>query len=443
MSNNILHHISDSAGFVVFNPGGTDWPEDVTNVQSALEKIGAWARTDPGLPIASEDVSGIAAIATEEEITAGTDDTKMVTAKKLKFALTHPEATETQLGWTQYATDAEALSGTLDTRSITAAKLAYVFDNRTATESLAGALKVASQMQAEAGASDSVMMTPLKTKQAIAALTTVYGSATESAQGIVQLATVAQAQAGNIREGFAISPYTLSRCMGTENTSGVFKVAKTSQMLSLDDDTVVVTPAKLGQMLANSTNFGVVKLSSTVTQQANTALAANAAVLPTSGGAMTGDINWTTHARGLHWNMNTDHASIIFHNTGDSDPDSRLEFTVGDNNTEKFTWVGGPAGRIMELNDGGLYVNGGRRISASAGDFSHWVNVRGSGVLAHSLRAVAFARYTVWTGYGQSDSYGRFVTDLQNWNYDAYLDTCGGRVLQYYINGTWYNCQWG
>ncbi|UQJ95036.1 short tail fibers protein [Klebsiella phage CPRSA] len=60
MSNNTINHVSDKSIYVTFDPTGTDWPDTITNVQDALEKIGSWARTDTGLPIATTSVRGIA-----------------------------------------------------------------------------------------------------------------------------------------------------------------------------------------------------------------------------------------------------------------------------------------------------------------------------------------------------------------------------------------------
>jgi len=65
-----------------------------------------------------------------------------------------------------------------------------------------------------------------------------------------------------------------------------------------------------------------------------------------SGDTLTGDINWLTTNRGINWAMNTDSASIRFYNTGDSDPNSRLEFNTGDNGNEYFRWTHNRSGGI-------------------------------------------------------------------------------------------------
>ena len=58
-----------------------------------------------------------------------------------------------------------------------------------------------------------------------------------------------------------------------------------------------------------------------------------------------GTLSWTNvSGEGLEWSKNTDKASIKFYNEGDTDPDCRLQFEIGDNNTEYFTFVLNPSG---------------------------------------------------------------------------------------------------
>jgi predicted heme/steroid binding protein len=63
-----------------------------------------------------------------------------------------------------------------------------------------------------------------------------------------------------------------------------------------------------------------------------------------TGGTMTGNINFTDDAEGIVWVRNTDGGYIRFYNTGDGDPDSRLEFNTSDNNNEYFRWTHSPSG---------------------------------------------------------------------------------------------------
>lgn len=335
--NNIKYHISDSADSVFF--AGSGWPSAVETVADALNEIAPWALTANGLPIASEVIPGIIRIATEAEAAAGTSNDTVITPNLLRIAMETPQATEVTVGNTRYATNTEALALTIDTAAITPAKLGYVFANKAATESTRGTLRISTSAQATSGTDDTTTMTPLKTKQAIEQFSEAWGSATESSDGVVRLATVAEALAGVLRNGYAVSPYTLSRMAGTEASAGLFRVASNAQTLALSDDTVVITPAKLGALNATSTQKGLVRLLNTESTQANTALSANAQVLYRAGGTMAGNITFTENYQGIMWSRNTDVAVISFKNDSDADTNSHLLFAVGDNNNEFFRWA--------------------------------------------------------------------------------------------------------
>lgn len=72
-------------------------------------------------PAASETVAGIAEIATQAEVTTGTDDARIITPLKLATAI--PAASTTAVGRLRIATTAEAQAGALDTVAITPLKL--------------------------------------------------------------------------------------------------------------------------------------------------------------------------------------------------------------------------------------------------------------------------------------------------------------------------------
>lgn len=354
MNNNIKYHISDSADSVFFS--GPDWPSSVETVSDALNEIAPWALTVNGLPIATETVPGIIRIATAAEASAGTSNNTVITPNLLRIAMQTPQATESIVGNTRYATNAEALALSINTAAITPSKLGHVIANKGSTEAARGTIRISTAAQALSGTDDTTAMTPLKTKQAIAHFSEAWGTATESSDGVVRLATVAQALAGVLRDGYAVSPYTLSRMAGTESSAGLFRVATNSQTLALADNTVVITPAKLAVLNATSTQKGLVRLLNTESSQANTALSANAQVLYRAGGTMTGNINFTENNQGILWNRNTDLAAITFKNDSDADTNSYLLFAVGDNNNEYFRWTtraGGVDTTIATLRPGG------------------------------------------------------------------------------------------
>lgn len=283
MSNNTINHVSDASVYVTFDPAGTQWPSTFVNVQQALASIGEWARTDVGLPNAAPGVRGIAAIATEAMIDAGTDNETIVTPALLAYRLQNPHASQTVWGYTRYATDAEAVDVANDLVSLTPRSVDVVFNTRHATEAVWGSAKLSSTAQATAGTDDTTSMTPLKVKQAISALVPVQSNATESAFGLVQLATVAEVRAGTIRDGFAISPYTFIRLNATESDLGIVRLASQGDVNTGTDDTKAVTPLKLSNLKGSGSTFGLVKLSTEVnTGLANTALSAGANVVPSN-----------------------------------------------------------------------------------------------------------------------------------------------------------------
>jgi len=76
---------------------------------------------------ATETVRGTAEVATEAEVTAGTDDARIVTPLKLLQRLTTyiVQATETVFGWAKIATQAQTNTGTDDNTIVTPKKLRF------------------------------------------------------------------------------------------------------------------------------------------------------------------------------------------------------------------------------------------------------------------------------------------------------------------------------
>ena len=111
-------------------------------------------------PQASETMAGMAEIATQSEVNAGTDHKRIVTAKTLKSRLASfvRNATESVKGFVEIATQSEANGSTDDSRAITAKKL----HNRTATETRRGVAEVATQAEVNAGTDNYRIVTPKK-----------------------------------------------------------------------------------------------------------------------------------------------------------------------------------------------------------------------------------------------------------------------------------------
>ena len=293
--NNTYKHISDESKYSTFNPAGTQYPQSVKNVQEAL------ALTSPTSP-ASEQDYGVIKLATMAQVMAGTDDTTAVTPLKLSQRLQHPDATISQKGIIQIATNDQALAGSDTNKAIVSSSLKYVVDwlfaNRLSTEIATGVIKLSTEAAAVAGTDNTTAMTPLRVKQAIAEATKLipsYTTATENVAGLVQLATAGQVQQGTLRAGVAVSPYSLAQLTGNETRRGIVQAATLAQANAGTDQSVYISAAGFKSFNANTNNFGTVKLSDVPGQGgAGTALSTNAQVVRLTGDqTINGNINIT------------------------------------------------------------------------------------------------------------------------------------------------------
>ena len=107
-------------------------------------------------PQATEDVQGIAEIATQAEVDAGTDDERFVTPLKLTAFPATNQATETVAGVAELADQAETDAGTDDLRIVTPLKL----EGRQATEVLTGLMRFATQLEVDTGTETEAAVTP-------------------------------------------------------------------------------------------------------------------------------------------------------------------------------------------------------------------------------------------------------------------------------------------
>ena len=282
--NNTYKHISDESKYSTFNPAGTQYPQTVKNVQEAL------ALTSPTSP-ATEQEYGVIKLATMAQVMAGTDDTTAVTPLKLGQRLQHPDATTSQRGIIQIATNAQAVAGSDTNKAIVSSSLKYVVDwlfaNRLSTEIATGVIKLSTEAAAVAGTDNTTAMTPLRVKQAIAEATKLipsYTTATENVAGLVQLATAGQVQQGTLRAGVAVSPYSLAQLTGNETRRGIVQAATLAQANAGTDQSVYISAAGFKSFNANTTNFGTVKLTDVPGQGgAGAALSTNAQVVRLTG----------------------------------------------------------------------------------------------------------------------------------------------------------------
>lgn len=294
----VIKHSGDQAVNTFFVPAGTQWPATVKDVQSALALIGPWARTDVGLKDASATEKGIAMLATQADVDTGTNNTKIITPQLLEYKLKKPQASETVYGTTRYSNPTERMDATNFTTSLTPKGIHDVLDRRIATEAKTGTMKIATMAVAQAGTDDILAMTAKKVKAAIDALVPIQGTATETAKGVVKIATLQETVDGVSREGTAVSPYSFSKANATENKFGTIKIATAAEMRSTTIDNVAVTPKKLNAMRATGSDWGLTILAANPDpNKVNQALAVNANVVPgwrqVNGMQLTNDITIT------------------------------------------------------------------------------------------------------------------------------------------------------
>ncbi len=157
-------------------------------------------KIDPAIVLATRDyVDGLTARASQVEAEVGTENSKIMTPLRVFQAIAKvvAQATETAFGWAKVATQAQITTGTDDATFLTPKKLR-------------GAQ--ATQVEAEAGTDNSKIMTPLRVFQAIAKVVT---QATETAFGWAKVATQAQVTTGTDDTNF-LTPKKLRDAQATQ-----------------------------------------------------------------------------------------------------------------------------------------------------------------------------------------------------------------------------------
>jgi hypothetical protein len=168
--------------------------DSVVNIQSSTVKQSTLQSIlnlfNNNLPQATEFVKGAARLATQPEVNAGIDDSKIITPLKLSSFIGNqlPIASETNKGIIELATQTETNTGTDDTRAITPLKLA----NRIASETLTGIAEIATQAEVTTGTDDTRFITPLKLRQ------NQFNSATVTSTAINPFTVTLNSIAGNI-----------------------------------------------------------------------------------------------------------------------------------------------------------------------------------------------------------------------------------------------------
>lgn len=291
-TNNITQHISSKAGSVVFDPTkAAAFDNTITDLQKLGEKIDAHATK--ALPNATETASGIAELATVDEVLLGNDKTKIVTPFALNQKWIRPNASDTIYGLVRYNTVAEReeAAAKVDVTVNTTTLWDVVRNKATSSESKRGSVSLSTLVAAKAGVDDTTAMTPAKVKAAIDtfAVTSVSG-ATESVTGTVKNSSALITNAA-LHNGYAVTPKGFIETRAAQNRVGTVRMATQAESNARTATDVALAPATLP--IASDTQYGITALlhnaQSGVT---NKALSAHGATLfiNRNGDTMAGDL---------------------------------------------------------------------------------------------------------------------------------------------------------
>jgi len=219
-------------------------------------------------PPSTEAQRGVAEIATQVEVDAGVDDTRIVTPAKLSTYVANPanlpDSTETVKGVIEIATQAEVTAGVDTERVVVPATLStYVASEISnpanlpnATELQRGVAEIATQIEVDAGVDDEKIITPAKLSTYVSNPTNLPDS-TETVKGVAEIATQVETDAG-VDDTRIVTPAKLSTYVAnpanlpdaTESVKGIAEIATQTEVDTGVDDTRIVTPAKLSTYVA-------------------------------------------------------------------------------------------------------------------------------------------------------------------------------------------------
>ena len=198
-----------------------------------------------GSPDASETVKGIAEIATKAEVTAGTDDARIITPLKLKQAVDAlPPGTTVAAAAPGTPEDGQAWFDTSTNTLKIWDGTSWKTSQPAASETVAGIAEIATKAEVTAGTDDTRIVTPLKLKQAVDALppgTTVAAAAPgtpENGQAWFDTST-------NTLKVWDGTAWKTSQPAASETVAGIAELATQAEVTTGTDTVRAVTPATL------------------------------------------------------------------------------------------------------------------------------------------------------------------------------------------------------
>ena len=248
-----------------------------------------------GNPLASETVVGYTRYATNVEAFAGTANDCSITPAKLKYMFDNKKATEVVYGSAIFSSDAAAKAGVDNTTVMTPKKVALAIAAlvppaaapATATEARQGYVQLATWQQTQAGTlKDAYAISPYAFSRAVAttAKTGVVklasslsatgtevitgqlfntSQSSESAKGLIRIATSAEAKAGTL-SNVAITPKTLKESFveiptSSESIKGIIQIASGNDFAQ-SNNTRALTCSYLKKQKANVNSAGIIEV---------------------------------------------------------------------------------------------------------------------------------------------------------------------------------------
>lgn len=193
-------------------------------------------------PEATTTQLGLTQYATNEEALEGVAENRSIVVSALKYVLDNTKATESSIGLAKVSTMSQAQAGTNDTTIMTPKKVAHAISllspaEGIATEKNTGVVILATTSQAQTGVTREGM--------AISPYTFKNTNASNQYYGTVRYASVDEASSGKDIDGAAISPKVFNTARATESKVGTTQLATQTETKDANINTKAVTPSGL------------------------------------------------------------------------------------------------------------------------------------------------------------------------------------------------------
>lgn len=219
-----------------------------------------------------------------------------------------------------------------------------------ATETAPGILQLATTAQAQAGTDDTTAITP-STLQDV--------TATETRKGVIELATSAEAQTGTDSER-GVTPAVLQAMSPTETIKSPVRVATTAEARTGTANDLLVTPLRLQEVTATETRKGVIEIATQA--EVDNGTDTDRAVVPSKLKAYTDDRLSTTG------NLGTAATKAFGNSTGNLPEVTYQEVTISGGGFSSFTLKCMKVGRLVSLwTDSAILHSSGSAIQSSDG----------------------------------------------------------------------------